>query len=266
MAWLSPSFPVGSFAYSHGLEWAHEVGDVRDACTLQNWLTSLANHGSLRTDAVLLALSHKASQINEEENVQPPQNVQPSKATNRSSCAGLTRVSTSSANKYEDKTWIPASSAGMTKVLNNTNLNEIIELASALAPSSERHLETIQQGNSLLRIARDAWNCEALTQLQGDIAYPVALGVLAQGHAVPLETLLPAFGIAFISNLTSAAIRLGVIGQTDGQRTIKALIPAIENMADFAQTATIDDLGSCAFRSDIASMRHETQYTRIFRS
>jgi urease accessory protein len=235
MAWLSPSFPVGSFAYSHGLEWAHEAGDVHNASTLQNWLTSLANHGSLRTDAVLLALSYKASQINEELNLQKAPTLR-------------------------------SSSAGMTKVSSNTNLNEIIELASALTPSCERHLETIQQGNSLLRIARDAWNCDALTQLHGDIAYPVALGVLAHGHAVPLETLLPTFGIAFISNLTSAAIRLGVIGQTDGQRTIKALLPAIETMAEFAKTATIDDLGSCAFRSDIASMRHETQYTRIFRS
>jgi urease accessory protein len=242
MAWLSPSFPVGSFAYSHGLEWAHEAGDVHNASTLQNWLTSLANHGSLRTDTALLALSYKASQINEETNLQPPQNVQTSKATNRSSCAG------------------------MTKVLNNTNLNEIIELASALAPSCERHLETIQQGNSLLRIAKDAWPCDALTQLQGNVAYPVALGVLAQGHNVQLETLLPAFGMAFISNLTSAAIRLGIIGQTDGQRTIKALLPAIETMAEFAKTATLGDLGACAFRSDIASMRHETQYTRIFRS
>jgi urease accessory protein len=235
MAWLSPSFPVGSFAYSHGLEWAHEAGDVHDASTLQNWLTSLANHGSLRTDAVLLALSYKASQNSEEANLQK----------------------------------VPiyrSSSAGMTKVSNNINLNEIIELASALAPSCERHLETIQQGNSLLRIARDAWNCDALTKLQGDVAYPVALGVLAHGHAVLLETLLPAFGMAFISNLTSAAIRLGVIGQTDGQRTIKALLPRIETMAEFAKTATLDDLGSCAFRSDIASMRHETQYTRVFRS
>src|SRR3712207_8694605 len=35
LVWLSPSFPVGAFAYSHGLEWAHEAGDLTDAVTLR---------------------------------------------------------------------------------------------------------------------------------------------------------------------------------------------------------------------------------------
>lgn len=53
--WLSPAFPVGAFAYSHGLEWAVHAGDVRDRATLQAWLAHLLTHGAPRSDAILLA-------------------------------------------------------------------------------------------------------------------------------------------------------------------------------------------------------------------
>ena len=53
-AWLSPAFPVGSFAYSHGLEAAVEAGDIADAATLRQWLLDLVEHGSLRNDMILL--------------------------------------------------------------------------------------------------------------------------------------------------------------------------------------------------------------------
>jgi urease accessory protein len=52
--WLSPAFPVGGFAYSHGLEWVISEGQVRDAATLEDWLSDILAHGSGRSDAVLL--------------------------------------------------------------------------------------------------------------------------------------------------------------------------------------------------------------------
>ena len=77
---------------------------------------------------------------------------------------------------------------------------------------------------------------------------------------------LEAFLAAFVGNLVSAAVRLGVVGQTDGQRLIAALLPLIDETARSALDATLDDLGAAAFRSDLAALRHETQYTRLFRS
>jgi len=53
--WLSPAFPLGSFAYSHGLEWAISSGSVHDADTLYRWLTALLRHGTGRNDAILAA-------------------------------------------------------------------------------------------------------------------------------------------------------------------------------------------------------------------
>ena len=74
------------------------------------------------------------------------------------------------------------------------------------------------------------------------------------------------FVLALIANLVSAAVRLGKIGQTDGQKILAALLPRIRALAREAANSTLADLGGCAFRSDIAAMRHETQYSRLFRS
>ncbi len=54
LAWLSPGFPTGGYAYSHGLEWAVDCGDITDGDTLRIWLTDVLIHGSGRNDAILL--------------------------------------------------------------------------------------------------------------------------------------------------------------------------------------------------------------------
>ena len=98
------------------------------------------------------------------------------------------------------------------------------------------------------------------------VAYPVALGVAAAGHGVALPATLEASLLAYASNMVSACVRLGPIGQTDGQKVIASLLAPIRAVADFAARATLEDIGGASFRSDIASMRHETQYSRLFRS
>jgi urease accessory protein len=60
LCWLSPSFPIGAYAYSHGLEWAVEAGDIRDEASLQAWLADILHHGLGRNDAVLLSAAHRA--------------------------------------------------------------------------------------------------------------------------------------------------------------------------------------------------------------
>ena len=217
LLWLSPSFPVGAFAYSHGLEWAHEAGEVTDRASLQAWLGDLLDHGAARNDAILLACAFGAAADGDGE-----------------------------------------------------ALAAVAELALALATSAERRLEATTQGDAFVSTIARAWPCPAIDRLRqawpGPVAYPVALGVAAAGHAIPLGETLPAFALGFLSNLVSAAVRLGIVGQTDGQRVLAALLPAAEELAALAAGATLDDLGGAAFRSDLASLRHETQYTRLFRS
>ena len=151
-----------------------------------------------------------------------------------------------------------------------TGLREVAELAVAFAPSRERHLETSAQGRAFIEIARAAWNCDGLDRLiaacDGAIVYPVAVGIVSAAHAIPLAPTMHAFLHALTSNWISAGARLVPLGQTDIQRTLAALEPVVVATAKRAISAALDDLGSATFRADLSSMRHETQYTRLFRS
>jgi urease accessory protein len=100
----------------------------------------------------------------------------------------------------------------------------------------------------------------------GRFAYPIAVAAAASGHGMPLGASLEAVMLSQAANLVSAALRLGPIGQTDGQKILAALLPCIRRLAGEAHRASLADLGGGAFRSDIAAMRHESQYSRLFRS
>jgi urease accessory protein len=153
---------------------------------------------------------------------------------------------------------------------NDTALRDVAELAAAFAPSRERHLETSAQGRAFIDIARAAWNCDGLDRLiaacDGVIVYPVAVGIVSSAHAIPLAPTIHAFLHTLTSNWISAGSRLVPLGQTDSQRALAALEPVVVAIGQRALGATLDDLGSATFRADLASMRHETQYTRLFRS
>jgi hypothetical protein len=140
MAWLSPSYPIGAFSYSSGIEWAVAAGDIADAAALRRWLES----------------------------------------------------------------------------------------------SDRRGRRILQCGVLRSRVSR---------------------GGLQRWH-----------GAAMTANLISTRIRLVPLGQTDGQRVLAALEPVATATAARALTTPLDQVGGAAFRADLASMRHETQYTRLFRS
>lgn len=61
LTWLSPAFPVGAFAWSAGLETAIVEGQLHDRATVQDWIAGNLAHGAIRTDAILLAHGHRAS-------------------------------------------------------------------------------------------------------------------------------------------------------------------------------------------------------------
>jgi urease accessory protein len=217
MTWLSPAFPVGGFAYSSGIEWAVEAGDITDAASLKDWLAAVLTDGSGFCDGVFLAQAHRAVAADDDR-----------------------------------------------------ALREVAELAAAFVPSRERQLETTTQGRAFIEIARAAWDCDglahAIAQCEGAIVYPIAVGIVSAAHAIPLEPALHAFLHALLSNWISAGSRLIPLGQTDSQRILAALEQTVAETAKRAIAANRDDLGSSTFRADLASLRHETQYTRLFRS
>ena len=89
---------------------------------------------------------------------------------------------------------------------------------------------------------------------------------IAADGAGNITVIADGFLHALTSNWISAGARLIPLGQTDSQRLLAQLEPLVMFTAKRAIAASLDDLGSATFRADIASMRHETQYTRLFRS
>ena len=197
LTWLSPAFPTGAFAYSHGLEWAVEAGLVRDEQGLEAWLSDLIRHGSFRNDVILLRCAHRGE--------------------------------------------------------------DVAALAAALAGSFERRQETLLQGEAFAAASAPWGGTEPA-------ALPVAVGRLGARNGTDEDLLALAFLHAFAANLVSAALRLIPLGQQAGLRVLAALEPAILELEKATRQASSDDLGGFCFQAEIAAIRHETQYTRLFRS
>src|SRR5262249_53500166 len=155
----------------------------------------------------------------------------------------------------------------------DTRLLETAELAAACRATSEFAVEASQQGASCLSTLREVW-CdpaidvlsEALRQRNIQAVLPIVIAVRSAREGVPIGPALRAFLSALVSDFVSAGVRLIPLGQTDGQRALAELEDALLDASERALTAGIDDLGSAALMVDFASMSHETQYTRLFRS
>jgi urease accessory protein len=212
-AWLSPSYPVGCYAYSHTLEWAIEAGDVVGEETLIAWVRDQMTLGFGRNDAILLNHAYRTVEVGD-----------------------------------------------------GAALAIVNELALALSPSAELYLETSQQGRSFLDATLAAWPAPGLPALQGEVAFPVAIGMAAAAHGVPLPLTLSAYLFGLVQTLVSAAIRLAPIGQTAGIRVCAALARTVQEVAQEAIGLSLEDIGGATFRADLGSFHHENQYTRLFRS
>jgi urease accessory protein len=153
-------------------------------------------------------------------------------------------------------------------------LAAVAERAAAMRGSAELALESLSQGRAFLSTACAAWPQPRLAQTAGllaargiEVAHPVAVALVGAAWSVPLAELLLGHLHAFVANLVSAGVRLVPLGQTDGQRALAALEPSIRAAADgAAAVAGLDEIHAAAPAIDLLSIRHETQYPRLFRS
>lgn len=217
MTWLSPSYPVGAYTYSHGLENAVEVGSVKSVEDAFQWLSGVVQHGAGQSDVVLLKHAYQAIVDG-----------------------------------------------------NDEELVRVAEFADAFCGTKELALETLAQGRAFLDITLKSWPCEALDRLvkvwPEQPAYPVAVGVAAAGHGVPLDEVAAAYLHAVVANLVSALVRVVPFGQTDGQILTARLEPVVLETAGNALLIPLEEISNSCMMIEISSMQHETQHTRLFRS
>ena len=220
MTWLSPSFPVGAFSYSHGLEYAVEAGLVTNRDTLVDWVATVVARGAGRLDGALFVRAYAAM------------------------CDG-----------------------------DAAQMKDIMARADAMRGTSEMARESAAQGEAFLVTARRVWPDTRLDALadaaaadRRPVAYAVAVAAVTAAHGIALRPALTAFLHAAAANLVSAGVRLVPLGQTDGQRALAALEPVILATVTEVVVRPFEDVGTAAPMIDWASMRHENQYTRLFRS
>jgi urease accessory protein len=150
-------------------------------------------------------------------------------------------------------------------------LDELVEYASALRGSSETALESRQQGGAFLQVTRKAWPHRLLDELatrwrENPLPHCVAVAIACAAHGVELKQGLQAHLHAFAANLVSAGARLIPLGQTEAQIAMARLAALITKVRDRALQTALQDLGTAAPMLELSSLRHETQYTRLFRS
>ena len=242
LTWSSPGYPTGAFSYSHGLEWAVETGDVANLQGLLDYVTGVLERGGGWVDAVLFAHAWRVT----------PKSGETVACTEPGSLAEPIR---------------PAVSNPLAK------LDTIAQLATAFRGSSETALESRQQGGAFLDVTRKAWphpTLDAFAARQAEagtpIAHCVAVAIACAAHEVTLTPALHAYLHAVAANLVSAGARLIPLGQTQAQIAIARLSPVITGIVERALATSLDDLGTAAPAIELCSLRHETQYTRLFRS
>jgi urease accessory protein len=140
--------------------------------------------------------------------------------------------------------------------------------AAAWSPTAELTLESDMQGEAFLKTISSVWPKAEIINFQNELKIrpplPVAAGFVAGVHSAPLEVALSLYLQAFIANIVSAGVRLVPLGQTDGQHTIASLERSIADAVEGVDD--IESLWTATPMLDVHSMKHETQYTRIFRS
>ncbi len=220
VSWLSPGFPVGAYAYSHGLEIAVEDGRVSDEASLFQWLDAIISHGAGRNDAILFCAAWQA--VDRDDGVA---------------------------------------------------LIEAATLADVYRGTAELALESSAQGMAFVETVHACWTSPAfdrwlavLDEAGRPVSYAIAVAVAAAAAGIPMRPALLVYLQAFSANMISAGIRLVPLGQTAGQRAQAALQETVIAVAVATLDRSLDDIGFATPLIDWTSAKHETQYTRLFRS
>lgn len=128
--------------------------------------------------------------------------------------------------------------------------------------------EEEQLGRALLRLLRNTERCPNWAQ-RLEVGYVAAFALAAfalTAGALEHKSVLVSFAQAWAQNLVMVACKTLPLGQTQGQQVLLTLMEQLEAVADTAQTLSDDEIGSALPGLMQLSTRHESQYSRLFRS
>jgi urease accessory protein len=226
----SPTLPIGAYTYSQGLEWAIEAGSVRDEASAAAWIGGLLHHAVGAFEAPLVAAQQAALAA----------------------------------------AWSAADGAADC-VAHCGEAARLNSLFIASRESAELRAETLQMGYSFRRLLHElpefaGSRCLAALDAFDELAFPTAWSAVAAHWQIDPADALTAYLWSWCENQTMAALKAVPLGQSAGQRLLLALGGELEAVAGRALTLPEADWSNFAPAFAIACSRHETQYSRLFRS
>ena len=227
LSWMSPAWPIGAFAYSGGLERAHDLGWLPDCAAVGAWLRESLREGQLRSDAMAFAASHGAM------------------AGSATSLAALAAM-------------VLAAQAGAERTLESTAQGSAFRRIAVAANGDDHPAEIGRYAEALTGIPDDALPYPvAAAALFGafDIALREALTAFLHG------------AVSNLVSAAQRIIPLGHTEAQRLLVTLQGDVGLARDAAVEMRGAPIDHLlSSATYAADIACMQHETQYTRLFRT
>lgn len=222
----SPTLPIGGFAWSQGLESAIEQDWLKDEHDLARWLDGILQQSFVWQEWPLLIRCFTRIQMM-------------SDGQETSDC-----------------------------IADSIEWNRV---SLALRETAELRQEDVQMGTALLRLMSDLgytnahlWNRKFAEQ--EDISYVMAFAMAAREKQVPLTAAAMGFAWGWLENQIAAALKLFPLGQTAGQRVFHQLVGKLEQYWLQAQQVSDEEIGLSLPGVALASMHHEQQYSRLFRS
>lgn len=128
--------------------------------------------------------------------------------------------------------------------------------------TEELRAEDRHMGSALARILKELGSSEQ----RAAPGYAEMFAVACVRWHIPEDEALQAYAWTWAENQALAAVKLVPLGQSAGQRILHSLIPLLEELAIQALDIADEDIGACAIMQGLASARHESQYTRLFKS
>jgi urease accessory protein len=142
--------------------------------------------------------------------------------------------------------------------------------SSASRETEELREQSWQMGNALLRLLMALWPVEDRLEItalgEEECNFAVAFGIAASYWQIPPDVALLGYLQSWAGNFIGAGVKLIPLGQTAGQQLLFNLQPNLVTAVETILRVEDDDLSSCTWGLSLASMQHETQYSRLFRS
>jgi len=254
LAWLSPSFPVGAFSYSHGLEYAVEIELIKSRDDLVAWISTLLRHGSGLHDAMLFVAAWRAQDAND-----------------HALLTEIFELSSAMRSTKELALETQAQGAAFARAIFDAWPHPAVDVATPTPNPSPQGGGALPPGSELLPPpprgeGRGGGENAAFQIDHVTPSYPLIAALCAHAHGIDMRDALTAYLHAFTANLISAGVRLIPLGQTAGQIALRLLETDVTAAADMAEILPLEEIGSATPMLDFCSARHETQYTRLFRS